>query len=51
MAKHITVNGYNELKTHLNQAENNLVYILFTGNKDENGESWCGNDFVYCFYS
>ena len=45
MAKHTTVTGLAELRSHLskqNSAEENPVFILFTGNKDENGESWCG---------
>lgn len=44
MAKQLILNGYNALRNHLNTLNpgERAVFILFTGNKDENGVSWCG---------
>jgi hypothetical protein len=45
MAKHTTVTCLEELRSRLSELDSsagNSVFILFTGNKDENGESWCG---------
>jgi hypothetical protein len=43
MAKQTLVNGLSQLRTYLNsiQASKKPVFILFTGDKDENGISWC----------
>lgn len=45
MAKQTTLNGYTELKDYLNtlKPDEKTVFILFTGSKSEDGQSWCGN--------
>ncbi len=44
MARQALVNGLQQLRNHLNTidaSKTKRVFILFTGDKDENGVSWC----------
>lgn len=43
MAKQLVFNGLSQLRAHLSSIEpaKKSVFILFTGNKDESGQSWC----------
>lgn len=49
MTKQTSVNGYSDLKNYLNtlNPEEKPVFILFTGNKSEDGQSWCGKVIFY----
>ncbi len=44
MARQVIVNGLKQLREHLNSIDatkTKRVFILFTGDKDENEVSWC----------
>ena len=43
MVQEIVANGYEELKSQLESLKSNSkqIYVLYTGDKTENGKSWC----------
>ena len=44
MVQHIKAEGFQEFKSVMNEIESKKlteVFVLFSGSKDANGQSWC----------
>ena len=41
MARKLNVEGYEELQKSLQDNQGQIIFVLFSGSLEENGQSWC----------